>query len=250
MNKKLFLIACAVLCCLHSVYADGEKGMGGAFVTDESATVQPGAYATFSTVYNGKRYYLGVDTTAAKSGDYRLAHYNAPCFAAMWQVGALYSYDGNVRDDKNYQRTVKSVYLKDRNTQDAWLALGTNKGAYSELTLVTDTANATLWYTEKDNTATNRYIQGYLYYFSNASGKEIYRYLTYDALYGFRRAYAVRPSVSQRISIWHRTTGDNMSCRFFPETYEYEYNPDTARVSKAFAFTMVLETGVDRFRRQ
>ena len=227
------------------------RGISGGFVDDSSVTVAPGAYTTFSTVSGGKRFYLGVDTTAAKTGSYHLAVYDKPCFATIWQVGALYSYTGDVLPDKNYQRAVKSIYLKDKHSQNAWLSIGANHGTYSDLVLVTDsTSELTLWFTQKDNTASDRYIQGFLYYSYEQANMEVYRYLTYDGLYGFDRAYSTRPALSQRVSLWGRTQGDHMACYFMPGEYEFDYSTDPAGEAKNFTFRMRLELGGDRFRSQ
>ncbi len=228
----------------------GEKSIAGGVVEDASVTVAPGAYTSFSTVSGGMRYYLGVDTTAAQSEIYRVAVYDAPCYATIWQVGELYSYTGEILDDKNYQRTVKSVYLAEKYPSgDAFLAVGDNHGTWSDLELVSDSANATLWFTQKDDRATGRYIQGFLYFSYEQASTTIYRYLAYDPLYGFSRTFSTRPSASQRVSIWDRKKGNQVTAHFASSTYtfglSYEASEDTT-----FEFRLQLELDGDRFRSQ
>lgn len=235
----------------HKNKHEGEKGLSGGYVDDPTSVVAPGAYASFSVVSGGKRYYLGVDTTAAKSGTYRVAVYNKPCYATIWQVGPLWSYTGEVLPDKNYQRTVKSVYLEEKYPAgDKFLTIGDDHGTWSDLELTANEAEATLWFTQKDDRATGRYIQGFLYFSYEQASTTIYRYLTYDGLYGFDRVYSSRPAVSQRVSIWGRTTGDQMACYFMPSDMEFEYNANPAGEPKVFTFRMRLELDGDRFRSQ
>ena len=231
--------------------AKAPSGFTGGYVVDPTSVVAPNAYASFSTVSGGKRYYLGVDTTAAKSGTYRVAVYNKPCYATIWQIGPLWSYTGDVLPDKNYQRTVKSVYLEEKYPAgDKFLTIGDDHGAWSDLELTANEAEATLWFTQKDDRATGRYIQGFLYFSYEQANTTIYRYLTYDGLYGFDRLYSSRPAVSQRVSIWGRTTGDQMACYFMPSDMEFGYNADPAGESKVFTYRMRLELDGDRFRSQ
>lgn len=66
IKRKRFLFSLSAMLCLSlSAVADGDRGISGSYVIDANVTVPAGAYTTFSTVYNGKRYYLGIDTTAA-----------------------------------------------------------------------------------------------------------------------------------------------------------------------------------------
>lgn len=252
---KSFFLALACVCGASLfVLADAVKspaGIAGGVVEDASVTVAPGAYTSFSTVSGGKRYYLGVDTMAAKTGTYQLAAYDKPCFATIWQVGQLYSYTGEVLPEKNYQRTVKSVYLAEKYPAgDKFLAVGTDHSTWSEMGLVRDSVDATLWFTQKDDVATGKYIQGFLYYSYEQASLTVYRYLTYSDLYAFNRAYSSRPAVSQRVSIWSRTTGDQMSCYFMPGDIEFGYNRDSEGETKNFAFRMRLELDGDCFRSQ
>lgn len=235
----------------YKVKHEGEKGLGGGYVDDPTVTVPANAYVTFSTVNGGMRYYLGVDTIEAECGTYKVAVYNKPCYATIWQVGELYSYTGEKLDDKNYQRTVKSVYIAEKYPSgDAFLAVGENHGTWSDLELVANESDATLWFTQKDDRAAGRYIQGFLYFSYEQASTTIYRYLTYDGLYGFDRVYSSRPAVSQRVSIWGRTTGDQMACYFMPSDIEFGYNADPAGESRTFTYRMRLELDGDRFRSQ
>ena len=212
--------------------------------------MKPDAYVSFSTVSEGKRYYLGVDTTAAKEGTYRVAVFNKPCYATIWQVGPLCSYTGEVLPDKNYQRTVRSVYLEERYpSAEKFLAIGTDRGTWSEL-ILEDESQAILWYTAKDESTSGKYIQGFLYYSYEQASTPVYRYLSYSPLYGFNRVQSAKPSLSQRISIWSRTTGDQKSCYFMPDEIEFGYNRNPEGEDKSFAFRMRLELDGDYFRSQ
>ena len=64
MHKWLFVVCNIILlaCIPARVYSIGD------YVNDPAITVPANAYTTFSMVYNGKRYYLGVDTIQAKAG--------------------------------------------------------------------------------------------------------------------------------------------------------------------------------------
>ena len=219
----------------------------GGYVTDATVSVPSGAYTTFSTVYNGKRYYLGIDTTAAKGGTYAVAAYDAVNYACMWVVGGLYSPTGAVLDNKNYLRTVKSLWIKERCSSNKYLALGTDQNTYSMIELK-DTADATMWYTQKDDRAEGKYIQGYMYYYSDATGRDVYRYLTYDALYKFNRAYGTRPAGSQRISVWDRKKGRDIVSVMTPSSYTFGLNLIEDTVKLPITSKVYLYDGVDRFR--
>ena len=233
--------------------AKAPSALGGGWVDDPASVVAPGAYVSFSMVSDGKRYYLGVDTTAAKSGTYRVAVYNKPCYATIWQVGRLWSWKGAgvILDDKNYQHTVKSVYIDEKCPADAdkFLSVGTDRGTWSDL-ILEDTIAATLWYTEKDAYNIGRHIQGFLYYEYEQASTRVRRYLSYSDLYGFNRVQSAKPAVSQRVSIWTRTTGDQMSCYFMPGEIEFGYSRNPEGEEKSFAFRMRLELDRDRFRSQ
>ena len=229
------------------------RGISGSYVIDANVTVPAGAYTTFSTVYNGKRYYLGIDTTAAKSGSDAVYAYDKPCYAAMWVVGGLYSPTGVVLDNKNYQRTIKSLWIEERCTDRAegankrYLALGSDNVTYTPV-ILTDTAHATLWYTEKDTKATGQYILGYLYYMTDATGVEVYRYVTYDPMYGFSRAYQSRPVSSQRISVWDRKTGSDLIFNVVPSTYTFGYEANKQVTKLPITSQVIFYENVDRFR--
>ena len=111
------------------VLADGaSKGPSGKYLDDAIAgpVVATGSYVTFSTVYNGRRYYLGVDTVAAKAGTDTVTYYEGPNYATMWVVGPNWSETGAAKPDKDYTRTIKSVWLAEREgvKRDRFLALG------------------------------------------------------------------------------------------------------------------------------
>ena len=244
----LLYIVCALCVLVPNVQADEVRGLEGGYVNDPDVMVAPNSYFAISSVYNGHRYYLGVDTVAAKSGTYQVTTYDAPCFAAMWRVGGLYSATGAVLDSKDYQRMYKSVYLLEKHTQEAWLTLsGDTK---TTLSLATDSAAGTFFHSDKVRAAKGRYVEGSIYYFSDAMGMDTYRYIAYDALYGYSKVYSVpRPTSTMWATIWKRIDGDNLSCQFNPETYSFNYNRTSAE-SKPFAFTLRLEEGGIRFHSQ
>ena len=255
-KSKYFLLALAVVFGLLSfVYAeDGARGIISGYVEDSEAIVPAGAYTTFSTVYNGKRWYLGIDTVQAKLGKDTLHAYDRPCYAAMWVAGGLYSPTGGVLADKNYLRTVRSLWIEERcrtlrveGENLRYLALGADRVTYTPVVL-TDTAHATLWYIGKDNTVQNKYIQGFLYDRNDATGVDVFRYLTYDPLYGFSRAYEAKPEYSQRISVWDRTTGSALVSDITPDNYTFGYNQTGDTVKQPFAMRLFFYEDQDHFR--
>ncbi|MBR6304570.1 MAG: hypothetical protein IKR37_02955, partial [Paludibacteraceae bacterium] len=238
-----------------SVMADGDKGISGRYVVDESVTVPAYAYTAFSTVYNGKRYYLGVDTVQAKLGKDTVIAYDAPNYATMWVAGPLWSPTGALLPNKDYTRWVKSVWIEEncKETDEVtprkrYLSVGPDKGTYS-LLLLTDTANATMWHTAKDFTIQSQFMHGFVYYYSDDLGVDVYRYFNYDPIYGFSRLHGEMPIVSQRISVWDRTTGNDVVCdlRAATTVFGWEtYGNDTTKLpitSQVFYYE-----GIDRFR--
>lgn len=243
----LLYIVCALCVLVPNVQADDVRGLEGGYVNDPDVMVAPNSYFAISSVYNGHRYYLGVDTVAAKSGTYQVTTYDAPCFAAMWRVGGLYSATGAVLDSKDYQRMYKSVYLLEKHTQEAWLTLsGDTK---TTLSLATDSAAGTFFHSDKVRAAKGRYVEGSIYYYSDAMGMDTYRYLAYDALYGYNKVYSVpRPTSTMWATIWKRIDGDNLSCTFTPDTYSFGWS--TTAENQTVVFRMRLEEGGIRFHSQ
>ena len=140
--KWLFLLfILMVLTCVPALVKAQERSLSGAYVTDAMVSVPAGAYTTFSTMHDGKRYYLGIDTLQAKAGKDTVAWFDKPCYEAIWVVGGLYSPTGDVLGNKNYLRTIKSVWIEEKCTSrtDAdrkrYLALGTGTATYSTLSL-------------------------------------------------------------------------------------------------------------------
>ena len=134
---KWLLVACNIIFALTimpaRIYGE-DRGIAGGYVNDPVITVPANSYTTFSTIYGGKRYYLGVDTTAAKSGKDTIAVYDAPCYAAMWIAGPMWSPTGALLPNKDYTRTVKSVWLAEREdgyTHKCFLSVGPDKKNYS-----------------------------------------------------------------------------------------------------------------------
>ena len=196
-----------------------------------------GSYVTFSTVYGGKRYYLGVDTTTAVGVD-TVTWYDNANFATMWQMGATTVTGGS------YMRSIKSVWIDERRTRDSYLALGTDKGTYSPLVL---RALPTLWRSEATVSSANKYIEGYVYFYSNATGVDIYRYLSYDPLFKFSRTYSSKPTAPFRVTVWSRKTGNDLQFTFYPvtQTFGLELEKDTT-ILHTIASAKYYE-GVDRF---
>jgi hypothetical protein len=221
---------------------EGERSLGD-YVTDDAVSVPANAYVTFSTVYNGKRYYLGVDTVAARSGKDTVAWYIGPNYAAMWIAGPLWSPTGQKLDNKDYTRTIKSVWLKEKVGRDRYLTVGAETGSYKSLLL---RADSVMWHTAKDSREQNRYINGYLYYYSIENGLDVYRYLSFDLVYGFSRLYEAKSQASQRISVWDRTTGSDLIYHMTPNSITFGYNPthDTIPITSQVYYY----ADVDRFR--
>ena len=244
---KSFFLALACVCGASLfVLADGAKAPeGGRYVGDSSVSVPANAYVTFSTVYNGKRYYLGVDTVAAKAVPPKdtVAFYESPNYATMWIAGPLWSPTGDVLANKDYTRTIKSVWLAEREgvKRDRYLALGAGSGTYNTLRLLAD---GTMWHTAKDSREQNRYINGFMYYYSDATGIDVYRYLRYDPIYGFSRLYEARPENSQRISVWDRKTGKDLVFSVSPSTITF----DQTKMSENITAQLAYYDNVDRFR--
>ena len=240
---NILILACAST----RIYAE-ERGIGGGYVDDPAITVPANAYTTFSTVLNGKRYYLGIDTAQAKLGKDTIAVYDKPCYAAMWIAGPMWSPTGAILPNKDYTRTVKSVYLAELTggAHKCYLSVGPDKRSYS-LLIMTNAENATMWHTAKDFTVQSQYMHGFTYAYSD-DGTETYRYLAYDPIYGFSRLYEVRPTVSQRISVWDRTTGDDVISIMTPPTYTFELNTTQDTLPLHITSHVNYYTNVDRFR--
>ena len=215
----------------------------GGYVEDPTANVPTNAFVTFSTLYNGKRYYLGVDTVLAKAGKDTVTYYESANYATMWIAGPMWSPTGAALPNKDYTRTVKSVWLAERVSRERYLALGTGSGTYNTLRLL---AEGTMWHTTKDDREASKYINGFLYYYSNATGVDVYRYLRYDPVYGFSRLYAEKPAASQRISVWDRKTGSDLVYRMTPNTITFGYSEVEA--IQPITSQVTYYTDVDRFR--
>ena len=266
MLKWLFVFCNFVLVCAPmSVYAQGgEKApaaIAGKYVIDNTVAVPAGAYTTFSTVYEGKRYYLGIDTTRAKAIPAKdtVTWYDKPNYASMWVVGGLYNpratSSTDVLPDKNYQRAIESLWIRERCSRKKFLALGDAPTGvtYNPLILrdsstATPNGNVAIWYTQKDDREQNKYIHGFLYYYSGASGVDFYRYLTFNPLYGFSRAYAARPEESQRISVWDRKTGNDVTCTLTPPGYIFGLNTTEDIQRLTITSHVYYYTNGDRFR--
>lgn len=233
----------------HKIKHEDAKGLGGGYVDDPTAVVPAGSYVTFSTVYNGKRYYLGVDTIQARSGKDTVYAYEQPCYAAMWVVGRSWSETGAIRPDKNYSHTIKSVWLAERDgvERERFLSKGPSAAGYSPLQLLAE-SNATKWYTEKDERERNKYIQGFLYCISDEMGVEANRYLAYDPVYGFGHLYGAKPAASQRVSVWDRHTGSDLIYHMTPTTISFGYDVTRDTVMQPITSQVIYYEDVDRFR--
>ncbi|GEM_PF-6181436 len=182
-------------------------------------------YMTISMAYEGKRKFLAVDTTALKSGIYRITAYEEACHAAMWQAGTPQAGAGG----HGVQRTIKSIYIKDKVSapnQNQWLTLHDPDGAatYSTLQLTTDSTGCVRWYVRTVTDRGNNCVEGDVYYFSNHTIDSIYRYLYYDGIYGFSRAIQFRPSTTARVAEWKRTVGHEAHSTWSPSYYSFDYN--------------------------
>ncbi len=244
------------LFCVRAHAADGgakaPMGGSGMYVNDPDAVMKTGSYLTFSTLYDGKRYYLGVDTTRAKAGKDTLAWYQTPNYATMWILGGTFNPAAtsvnDVLADQNYLRTLKNVWIGEKCSRSRYLALGEDRGSYSELTL-RDSASSTMWYTEKDAREAGKYIQGYLYYYNNSTGTDVYRYLTFNSLHGFSRAYSAKPAASQRISVWDRKTGSDLVFDVHPKTLTMGWETHNNTTTEySITSQVVYYENVDRFR--
>lgn len=249
-----------------SVYAQGgEKApaaIAGKYVIDNTVAVPAGAYTTFSTVYEGKRYYLGIDTTRAKAIPAKdtVAWYDQPNYASMWVVGGLYNpratSSTDVLPDKNYQRAIESLWIRERCSRKKYLALGDAPTGvmYNPLILrdsstATPNGNVAIWYTQKDDREPSKYINGFLYYYSNASGIDVYRYLRYDPIYGFSRAYAAKPDNSQRISVWDRKIGSDLHFDIRPKSIPIGWEThDKDTTNYQITAKLTYYESIDRFR--
>ena len=205
--------------------------------------INEGDYVTFSTLLNGKRYYLGVDTVSAKGAPSKdtVMAYEQPNYATMWQMGEDHTV-GEI-----HMRTVKNVWLAERVVREKYLSLGTDKGNYSGLVL-SDAEHATMWQLGTSDSESERYIEGYVYYFSGATGVDVYRYIKYDPLYGFGRAYSSRPQSPIRMSIWDRKTGDDLRFDFRPETHTFGLETEEDTTILPLTAKVTFYENVDRFR--
>lgn len=229
------------------ILAEGEKSVGG-YVEDPVVSVPANAYVTFSTTYNGHRYYLGVDTVQAKAGKDTVTWYESANYATIWIAGPLWSPTGAILSNKDYTRTVKSVWLSEKVSRERYLAKGANMVGYSPLRLL-DEANATMWHTEKDAREQNKYINGFMYEKSEEDGLEKYRYLSYDPVYGFSRLFETKPSASQQISVWDRKQGADLisDMRMATNTFGWETNGrDTTKYQ--ITTQVIYFDSIDRFR--
>ena len=208
----------------------------------EAVDVPEDSYVTFSTVYGGKRYYLCADTMTVNSVLVdTIKASTEPSHKAMWKIS---------RQDGDYAtnpRSIKSVWLEDKQSRVKYLSLGVDKGTYNALCL-RDEANKTLWRASNDELAKNKYLEGYVYYFSDATGIDVYRYVTYDPLFGFSRTFSSRPGASFRVTIWDRKTGNDLLFTFAPVTHTFglEMNRDTTILPVTSKVTYYKD--VDRFR--
>jgi len=245
---SLFLLAGA---SIH-VFAEGEKSTPGGWYDDPVVSVAWNDYVTFSTVYGGKRYYLGVDTVAAKAGtpEYKIMAYTEPNYATMWIAGRLWSSTGRELPNKDYTRTIQSVWTQERlpGKDTLYLALGDPEIAGQPYNTLILSSIGTMWHTAKDIYATGRYIQGYMYFYTEESGVDKYRYLTYDPLYEFDRLFEARPSESQRISVWDRKTGDDLVFKTNPTSYIFGLKTSADTTKIRFSSQVAYYPHVDRFR--
>jgi hypothetical protein len=209
-----------------------------------------GAYVTFSTLYNGKRYYLGVDTVSAKAGTPKdtVMAYEQPNYATMWRVGEMHI--SGTGSFTRTTRTFKNVWMAERIARVGrrmFLSLGADKGSYSDLVL-SDTTHATLWQNEASKGESPKYMDGNLFYFSDATGIDIYRYIKYDPLFGFSRTYSSVPQSLIRTTVWDRKTGDDLRFDFRPETHSFGLETEEDTTILPLRAKVTFYENVDRFR--
>lgn len=256
MTQWLFVFCSLAFLAGTSVYVyadeplrDGDRSAGGCY-PDPAVAVAENDYVTFSTVYGGKRYYLGVDTVAAKAGtpEYKIMAYTEPCYATMWIAGCLWSSTGGELTNKDYTRTIQSVWMAERVSQTLYLALGDPAVAGQPYNTLILSETGAMWHTAKDVYATSQYIQGFMYFYTEENGIPKYRYLTYDPLYGFDRLFESRPSESQRISVWDRKTGEDLVFKTNPTAHTFGLDTKSDTIKFRFSSQVAYYPYVDRFR--
>lgn len=253
------------------IFADGHKikheggekapmGGAGTNVVDPDAPIQPGSFIAISEVVDGKRWYLGVDTLAADTGNYKVKAYEHVNYACIWWVGPLYNPRAesttDVLNPKNYHRYLKSQWIDTEITapgKKAWLTIGTTHGSYSDIAFAEDTANvgvanpAVRWVTQKDETEPGRFVMGRLYTETTDQGIEVQGWVRYDGLYGYSRLAASRPDIPQRLTRWTYSEGTEMHCLFTPAQHTFGLNFNEVD-TLPFTLRMSLELGGKRYR--
>ena len=254
IQKWLFVFYIFALACVCAPsYAEG------GYVVDPVIAVPANSYTTFSTVYNGKRYYMGVDTVRVK-GVLRdtIKAYDAPNYKTMWIAGPMWSPTGEILRNKDYTRTVKNVWLAELVVPDSlkshrdrcYLTIAdpeTAGATYSKLVLG-DEAHATMWHTAKDMTNQDQQMHGWTYFYSDATGVDVYRYMAYDPLFGYTRLFSTRPALSQRISVWDRKTGNDVTSTITPNAYTFGLNTEADTVKLPITSRVYYYKNMDRFR--
>ncbi len=195
---------------------------------------EEGAYTTFHVTYNGQRYYLGVDTTSATPV---ICYYNTPNLGTMWKLGAV----GEEHPTLGYARSIQSAWFEQKG-KNVFVKCGTPRGGYFPITAAEN--DQTLFYTEKTNAVAGTFMEGYCFYYDVSQSIPAKYYLTYDAVFGFKRAYSRKPSSQLTITQWERKTGTDLAMSITPNPVILDY-ADLA--DKQLPIQLTLVENADRF---
>ncbi len=193
-----------------------------------------GSYTTFSVTYNGQRYYLGVDTTSATPV---ICYYNTPSLGTMWKLGAV----GEEHPTLGYARSIQSAWFEQKG-KNVFVKCGTPRNGYFPITAAEN--DQTLFYTEKTNAVAGTFMEGYCFYYDVSQSIPTKYYLTYDAAFGYKRAYAKKPASQLTITQWERKTGTDLAMSVTPNPVVFDYADLTA---KQLPVQLTLVENADRF---
>ncbi|MCQ2348340.1 MAG: T9SS type A sorting domain-containing protein [Paludibacteraceae bacterium] len=223
-SSKFSLFVCLVGLCVFS-----QRLWAG------TPLFENGSYTTFSVTYNGQRYYLGVDTTSATPA---VCYYNTPNLGTMWQLGAT----GEEHPTLGYARPIKSVWFAVRQSKNVYVKCGTPRNGYFPITAVE--GDQTLFYMEKANAVAGTFVEGYCFYYDVSQSIPAKYYLNYDAAFGFKRAYAEKPSYKLTITQWERKTGTDLAMSVTPNPVVFDH---TDLTGKQLPVQLTLVQNADRF---
>ncbi|MCQ2328395.1 MAG: T9SS type A sorting domain-containing protein [Paludibacteraceae bacterium] len=221
MKKTLFLgMLFAMLPCMVGKAATG--------------VFDPNAYTTISMTYSGQRFYLAVDTTAATP---TLTCYTEPSLATMWQVS-----DEMEDPVLGSSRTIQSVWFAAQSTPETYYLRCTNYHVgYFDLRLEAD---GSLFYVEAKSSEPGKYLECNLFYYDVSQSIPAKYYLTYDAVFGFKRVYSRKPSSQLVITQWERKTGTDLAMSVTPNPVVFDFADLT---TKQLPVQLTLVENADRF---